>query len=84
MALYLGSSDKRKIVLNGVAYRLNLFAETPITNFIRLLSSDNYTLKDTNGLYLTVETTDFIKLLSLDNYILKDSNALYLTVEEDR
>lgn len=55
MALYLGSSDQQKVILDGVVYRFNLFTSAPITNFIRLLSSDNYTLKDTNGLYLTVK-----------------------------
>ena len=55
MALYLGSSEKQKIILDGVVYRFNLFTSTPITNFIRLLSSDNYTLQDSSGLYLTVE-----------------------------
>lgn len=55
MALYLGSSDKQKVILDGVVYRFNLFTTAPITNFIRLLSSDNYILKDSEGLYLTVE-----------------------------
>jgi hypothetical protein len=57
MALYLGS-DKLKINLNGVAYCINLFSETPITNGIRLLSSENYILKDSNGLYLTVKEAE--------------------------
>lgn len=55
MALYLGSSEKQKVIIDGVVYRLNLLTSTPMTNFIRLLSSDNYTLKDLQGLYLTVE-----------------------------
>ena len=55
MALYLGNSDKLKINLGGVVYCLNLFCETPITNDIKLLSSDNYVLKDFNGLYLTIK-----------------------------
>lgn len=55
MALYLGSSDQQKIILDGVVYRFNLYSSTPITNHIRLLSSDNYILKDSNGLYLTVK-----------------------------
>jgi hypothetical protein len=55
MALYLGSSEELKLILDGVVYRFNLFTSTPITNFIRLLSSDNYTLQDSNGLYLTVK-----------------------------
>ena len=55
MALYLGSSDKLKINLDGVAYCLNLYSTTPITNGIRLLSLENYILKDSNGLYLTAK-----------------------------
>ena len=55
MALYLGSSEELKINLDGVVYHFNLFSTTPITNFIRLVSSDNYILQDLNGLYLTVK-----------------------------
>ena len=55
MALYLGSSDKQKIVLDGKTYYLNLFTKIVITNNDILLSSDNCILKDSNGLYLTVE-----------------------------
>lgn len=55
MALYLGSSEKQKIILDGVVYRFNLFTSAPVSDFIRLLSSDNYTLQDSDGLYLTVE-----------------------------
>ena len=52
MALYIGNK-KVKISLDGSAFRLNLFSETIITNGIRLLSSDGFILKDSNGLYLT-------------------------------
>ena len=55
MALYAGTNDKQKIILNGVVYRLNWFSKTPITNFTRLLSSDNYILQDSKCLYLTVK-----------------------------
>lgn len=47
MALYLGR-DKVKINLNGFAYILNLFAKNGY-----LLSSDDYILMDSNGVYLT-------------------------------
>lgn len=53
MALYLGSSEKLQIILNNIIYCLNLYSEMPITNNIKLLSSDGYVLKDYNGLYLT-------------------------------
>jgi hypothetical protein len=52
MALYLGG-NKVNINLDGVVYCLNLFFETPITSGIRLLSSDNYILQDSNEVYLT-------------------------------
>lgn len=55
MALYLGSSENLKVNLDGVVYYLNLYSETPITNGTRLLSSEWYILKDSNGLYLTTE-----------------------------
>ena len=58
MSLYLGNSEKLKINLNNVIYRFMLFSKNPITNGIRLLSSDNYILKDSNGLYLTIKDGD--------------------------
>lgn len=58
MALYLGSGDKLKVVSDSVIYCLNFFSETPITNGIRLLSSDNYILIDSNGLYLSVKESE--------------------------
>lgn len=58
MALYLGSSKKLKVYLNGVRYCLNLFSEQPITNYIRLLSTDDLILKDSNGLYLTIKEAE--------------------------
>ena len=58
MALYLGSSEKLKVVSDNVKYGFNLYSKTPITNGIRLLSSDNYILKDSRGLYLTVKESE--------------------------
>lgn len=55
MALYLGSSEKLKINLNGIIYNLNIFSAESIINGIRLLSSEGYILKDSNGLYLLVK-----------------------------
>lgn len=54
MALYLGN-DKIKINLDGNKYCLNLFSTVPITNGIRLLSSDDYILKDSKGIYITTK-----------------------------
>lgn len=55
MGLYLGSSQKVKINLASNKYSLKLFSLTPILNGTRLLSSDNYILKDKNGRYLTAK-----------------------------
>ena len=55
MALYLGSSEKLKVKLNNIIYNINLFSSTLITNGDLLLSSDNYILKDSNGLLLTAK-----------------------------
>lgn len=55
MALYLGSGQKVKINLANNKYDLKLFSLTPILNGTRLLSSDNYILKDKNGRYLTAK-----------------------------
>lgn len=58
MALYLGSSEKLQVKLDNIIYNINLFSSTLITNSIRLLSLDNYILKDANGLYLTINEED--------------------------
>lgn len=84
MALYLGSSNKQKIILNDIMYHLNLLLEYPIVNNVVLLSSDNYILKDSNGLYLLPKDSFVVNsqpLLSSEGYILKDKNDLYLMIE---
>ena len=58
MALYLGESERLKIVINNVVYKLNLYSSEHITNNARLLSSDNLILLDANGVYLTVKESD--------------------------
>ena len=57
MALYLGE-NKLKIYLDGIAYDLKFIPETFIVYGIKLLSSDNYTLRDVNGLYLTSKESE--------------------------
>ena len=57
MGLYLGS-EKLKISLGSLASCLNLYTTTIIVNGIALLSSENYTLKDKNGLYLTAKESE--------------------------
>lgn len=59
MALYLGGNgEKIKILQSGSLIRFNLFTLKPITNGIRLLSSDDYTLKDSNNIFLTAKEED--------------------------
>ena len=55
MALYVGNSKKLKFNLGGHLLNLNFFTPSsqPITNGVRLLSSEGYVLKDSKGLYLT-------------------------------
>lgn len=59
MALYLGS-DKVKLTLDNIIYHLNLFTSSsqPIFNGIILKSSDEYILKDSNGIYLTAKEAE--------------------------
>ena len=55
--VYLGS-NKVRINLNNKIYNIELLSKIPILNGIGLLSSGNYTLKDVNGLYLTVKESE--------------------------
>lgn len=60
MALYLGGNKKLKVILDGSVYCLNSYSDPPITNGIKLLSSEedstyNHILKDSNGIYLTTK-----------------------------
>lgn len=57
MALYLGSK-KVKLNFDEATYCLNLLTSTIILNGIRLLTSEGYILKDSNGLYLTVKESE--------------------------
>lgn len=85
MAIYLGGT-KCNLVLGNSVCEIQLYSSTPIVSSIMLLSSDNYILKDLNGLYLIPKdaiTIDGGTLLSSkDGYILKDKNDLYLIIEE--
>lgn len=50
MDLYLNDNKKYKIIINDVVYTINLYA-AEITGD-RLISSDNFILKDIYGIYL--------------------------------
>ena len=79
MALYVGEK-KWKLMLNGVAYNMHIPTSIPITNGIRLLSSDGFTIKDTKGIYLTA--FEYIQSLSSDGSILTDNENNYLTIKK--
>jgi hypothetical protein len=53
MALYFGASKQVKLNIAGSTGKLHITLSPPIvTESIKLLSSDNYILKDINGLFL--------------------------------
>lgn len=55
MALYIGSK-KGRLRLGDISKHINFYSTiVPMIDGIILLSSDNYTLKDKNGLYLTAK-----------------------------
>ena len=54
MGLYLGSGEKMKIYWGGKIYFGNLYSNiVPITNGMRLLSLEEYILKDSIGIFIT-------------------------------
>lgn len=57
MALYCGS-EKLLININNNVYCLNIYSSHPIVNGSLLMSSDDYVLKDSKGLYLTVKENE--------------------------
>lgn len=79
MAVYANGS-RQGMILGGFTCDMELYCHKPITNGARLISSDNYILKDTSRLYLT--TIKYVSMSTSDNSILKDANELYLKVKE--
>lgn len=57
MRLYLDGIEYNIISPEGVL-DMEIIPSNPITNNQKLLSSDNYILKDKNGIYLTVKKED--------------------------
>lgn len=56
MAIHLGSSEKLNIIfLDGRWMLATPAIVAPMTDGIKLLTFDNYILKDSQGLYLTIE-----------------------------
>lgn len=57
MRLYVDGIEYDIITPEGVL-DMEIIPSNPITNNQKLLSSDNYILKDKNGIYLTVKKED--------------------------
>ena len=57
MALYCGG-EKVLISTSSGVYCLNIYSSHPVVNGSLLLSSDDYILKDSKGLYLTVKENE--------------------------
>ena len=58
MAIYLGSSQKMKLNVGGSVCKMIVKPLTLIVNGILLKSSDNFILKDANGIYLTAKESE--------------------------
>lgn len=78
MAIYIGG-QKYKLIIGGDVCDMQIYSPIPITNGIRLLSSDDFILKDIRGLYLT---TEYIQSLSSDGSILQDFENNYLAMKK--
>lgn len=58
MALHLGSYENLIVNFGDECYALEFYSNTPITNGVRLLTSDSYILNDSNGVYLTTNESE--------------------------
>jgi hypothetical protein len=56
MGIHIGSSEKLKISASksGI-FRLNIPSLAPVVNGVMLRTTDNYILKDSNGMYITAK-----------------------------
>ena len=58
MTLYIGSSGPQKVSLSDGVYNVYLFSNATIIDGVMLLSSDNYRLMDSKGVYLTAKESE--------------------------
>ena len=49
MGLYVGNSEKLRVMINGISYVVRILTNIPQS---ALLSKDRYVLKSSDGLYL--------------------------------
>ena len=54
MALYLGGNKVKIFDASGNLFNLNIYSQNIITNGIKLITSDNYIITDSQGVYITV------------------------------
>lgn len=57
MAIFLGDK-KVKLYFDNIVHSLKFSEVAPVITGVKLLSSDGYTLKDSNGLYLTAKESE--------------------------
>lgn len=81
MGIYMGGT-KCRLTTNGNRCGLTALPYTIITNGIRLLSYDGFTLADNRRVFPTIDDDEIYNasLLSLDDYMLNDIDELNLAV----
>ena len=80
MGLYLNGQEYQVLNLGQI---LNLEASPYhiITNGVKLFSSDDYLLIDSQGMYIT--GVQYIPITTIDNNILLDIENNYLTIRKE-
>ena len=79
MAIYIGGANC-KLVTGKSTCNMKFNPSNPVTNGVRLLSSDDYTLMDSKWLYITA--IEYINSLSSDGFILQDAENNYLVIKK--
>lgn len=83
MGVFFGGK-KYKINLDGVTCLPNLILIDPSKIFGKIFSSDDYILRDRNGMYLKPKLQlEGTALTTTDDCILQDFDGLYLTIKEE-
>ena len=79
MAIYAGGT-KCRFAVGESTCEMKLHSSEPITNGVRLLSSDNYMVVDSRMLYATA--IEYINSLSSDGSLLQDTENNYLVIKK--
>lgn len=84
MAFYLGNDNiKRKIIIDNVAYRLNIPINSTNKRTVTLLTKDHEQLKDITNIKLSVLPVTTTALLDKDGNQLYDVYGLILKLKGD-